>query len=246
MYNPYSLEGKTILITGASSGIGRSAAIESSKLGARIVLVGRNSEKLNETLLQMSRDNHVVISADITIADDVKRIASECPELNGLVNNAGINLMKPVTFFNEKDLNKIFCTNSFAPMLLTKWLLKKKKIKNGASIVFTSSIASYLSSFGNGIYGSSKAALSSYMKYCAMELSSKGIRCNSVLPGMVETPLIHNGAVSEDELYKDLQKYPLGRYGKPEEIAWAMVYLLSDASAWVTGTNMVIDGGISL
>ena len=245
-YNPYSLDGKTILITGASSGIGRSTAIECSKLGARVVLVARNIERMNETLSQMTGEGHIAIMADITNEDDIKRITEECPSLDGLVNNAGITIVKPITFFSDKDLSKVFEYNTFAPMLLTKWLLKKKKIANGASLVFTSSIASFLSSLGNGIYGTSKAALTSYVKYCARELASKKIRANSVHPGMVETKLIHGGSISEDDLKKDLDNYPLGRYGKPEDIAWAIIYLLSDASAWVTGHELVIDGGVTL
>lgn len=246
MYNPYSLEGKTILITGASSGIGRSTAIECSKLGARVVLVARNVERMNETLSHMTGEGHMAIMADITNEDDIKRIAEESPCLDGLVNNAGITIVKPIAFFSDKDLNKVYGTNTFAPMLLTKWLLKKKKIANGASLVFTSSIASFLSSLGNGIYGTSKAALTSYVKYCARELAAKKIRANSVHPGMVETQLIHGGSISEEDLKKDLENYPLGRYGKPEDIAWAIIYLLSDASAWVTGHELVIDGGVTL
>ena len=246
MYNPYSLDGKTILITGASSGIGRSTAIECSKLGARVILVARNIERMNETLSQMTGEGHMAIMADITNEEDIKRIAEESPCLDGLVNNAGISIVKPIAFFSDKDLNKVFETNTFAPMLLTKWLLKKKKIVNGASLVFTASVASFLSSLGNGIYGTSKAALTSYVKYCARELASKKIRANSVHPGMVETKLIHGGSISEDDLKKDLENYPLGRYGKPEDIAWAIIYLLSDASAWVTGHELVIDGGVTL
>ncbi|MGM9779467.1 MAG: SDR family NAD(P)-dependent oxidoreductase [Prevotella sp.] len=246
MYNPYSLEGKTILITGASSGIGRSTAIECSKLGARVVLVARNVERMNETLSHMTGEGHMALSGDLTLEEDVKRIVTDCPELDGVVNNAGISTAKPVAFYNEKDLNSIFGTNTFAPMLFNKWLLKKKKINKGASLVYTSSIASKSSHLGNGIYGSSKAALSAYMRYCARELAAKGIRCNAVLPGMVETKLIHDGAVSEEDLKKDLENYPLGRYGKPEDIAWAIIYLLSDASAWVTGHELVIDGGVTL
>lgn len=246
MYNPYSLEGKTILITGASSGIGRSTAIECSRLGARVVIVGRNEERLNETLSQLSGEGHVIIKAELTSEEDVKRIAAESPELDGLVNNAGISVTKPVSFYKENDLHNVFATNTFAPMILIKWLLKKKKLRKASSIVFTSSIASILSSVGNGIYGASKAALSAYMRYCARELSSKLIRCNAVLPGMVETKLIHDGALSEQDLENDMKQYPLGRYGRPEEIAWAIIYFLSGASAWVTGHELVIDGGATL
>lgn len=246
MYNPFSLNNKTILITGASSGIGRAAAIECSKLGATIVLTARNEDRLKETLSLMEGVDHKIITADLTEEDDIQRLASDCPQLDGLVNNAGVATYKPVAFYTNKELDQVYKANTFAPMLLTRWLLKKKKMNNNASIVFTASVAAFNSTLGNGIYGSSKAALTAYMKYCAKELAAKGIRANSVHPGMIETKLIHGGAVSEEDLNADMKHYPLGRYGKPEEVAWAMIYLLSDASAWTTGETLVVDGGVLL
>lgn len=245
-YNPFSLVGKTILITGASSGIGRATAIECSKLGATCVITGRNEERLNETLSQMVGEGHVSIVADISTQEGIDTLVERSPSVDGLVNNAGVSGNKPIKFYKQDDLDRIFQTNAFAPMLLVKGILKKKKINDGGSIVFTSSVAAYNSSLGNGIYGSSKAALAAYMRYCARELATKKIRANSIHPAMVETPLIHGGSISETDLQNDMAKYPLGRYGKPEEIARMIIYLLSDASAWVTGTSMVIDGGLSL
>lgn len=245
-YNPFSLIGKTILITGASSGIGRATAIECSKLGAKCVITGRNEERLNETLAQMVGDEHQMIVADISTQEGIDSLVEQSPAIDGLVNNAGISGNKPIKFYKQDDLDRIFQTNAFAPMLLVKGILKKKKINDGGSVVFTSSVAAYNSSLGNGIYGSSKAALAAYMRYCARELAIKKIRANSIHPAMVETPLIHGGSISELDLQNDMAKYPLGRYGKPEEIAQMIIYLLSDASAWVTGTSMLIDGGISL
>ena len=245
-YNPFSLVGKTILITGASSGIGRATAIECSKLGATCVITGRNEERLNETLSQMVGEGHVSIVADISTQEGIDTLVEQSPSVDGLVNNAGVSGNKPIKFYKQDDLDRIFQTNAFAPMLLVKGILKKKKINDGGSIVFTSSVAAYNSSLGNGIYGSSKAALAAYMRYCARELATKKIRANSIHPAMVETPLIHGGSISETDLQNDMAKYPLGRYGKPEEIARMIIYLLSDASAWVTGTSMLIDGGISL
>lgn len=246
MYNPFSLEGKTILVTGASSGIGQATAIECSKLGAKVVITARNEERLKETLCQLEGDGHQMILADLTNEDEIKALADQCPNLDGIVNNAGVGTVKPVAFYSQKEIDKVFSANTFAPMFTNKWLLKKKKINNNASIVFTASVATICSSVANGIYGTSKAALASYMKYCARELAPKGIRSNAVHPGMVETKLIHGGAFSEADLEKDLQNYPLGRYGKPEDVAYAIIYFLSDASSWITGTSLFIDGGCTL
>ena len=246
-YNPFSLEGKTILITGASSGIGKATAIECSKLGAHVVVTGRDAARLQETFDQLEGEGHLQIIADLTNPESMDQLVAEVPQLDGLVNNAGIGYNKPMAFIKQSDLDAMFDTNTFAPVLLTKLIVKKKKLNKGASIVFTSSIAAMRETMGNAIYSMTKAAIASFAKTCALELGEKGIRVNSVHPGMVETKLIHDGAVSEEDLQNDMNNnYPLKRYGRPEEIAWAIAYLLSDATAWVTGSQLVIDGGFHL
>lgn len=245
-YNPYSLVGKTILITGASSGIGRATAIECSKMGATCVITGRNKGRLQETMEQLVGEGHLSIIADISTLEGIDELVMNVPILDGVVNNAGTGRKKPMAFIKQDDLDFVFHTNTYAPILVIKALLKKKKIARGASLVFTSSIAAFSSDLGNAIYGASKSALLAYMRYCARELAEKHIRANTVHPGMVETKLIHGGAVTEEDLYADMQRYPLKRYGKPEEVAHLMIYLLSDASAWVTGQSYIIDGGITL
>ena len=167
----------------------------------------------------------------------------DCPLLDGLVNNAGRGKSKPVNFLKLQDLQDVYQTNLFGVALLTKGLLKKKKILKGGSIVFTSSISSYMTAPGLAIYASSKAAVCGYMRTCAIELGSKGIRSNAVLPGMVETKLINSGTYTDEDKQRDLNLYPMGRYGRPTDIAYGIIYLLSDASCWVTGLEMVIDGG---
>lgn len=240
--NPFSLEGKTVLVTGASSGIGRATAIECAKIGAHCVITGRNQERLQQTFDQLEGQGHVQIITDLASQEGIQTLAEQVPQLDGLVNNAGINLMKPISFIKEDDLEKIYTTNTFAPILLTKFLLKKKKLNAGASIVFISSSAAMGSGIGNAVYGTSKAAVMSFSKYCARELAPK-IRSNSIHPGMVETELIQGREFSDADMEADRQKYLLKRYGKPEEIAYAVIYLLSDASAWITGHALVIDGG---
>lgn len=242
-YNPFSLEGKTVLVTGASSGIGQATAIECAKMGAKVVVTGRNAERLQETFGQLEGEGHLQIVADLNDENDITKLVEQCPVLNGLVNNAGRGKSKPVSFIGMEDLQDVFQTNLFGVALLTKMLLKKKKIAKGGSIVFTSSISAYMTAAGLAIYASSKAAVTAYMRTCAIELGPKGIRANAILPGMVETKLINSGTYTDEDKQADLNLYPLGRYGRPEDIAHAMVFLLSDASVWVTGTELIVDGG---
>lgn len=246
-YNPYSLEGKTILITGASSGIGQATAIECSKLGAKVVIIGRNEERLQYTMSQLDGEGHKYIVCDLSDSEELNRIISEMPSLDGLVNNAGIGNMSPISFIKEKDLETVFRTNTFAPILLLKLLSKKKLLAKNSSVVFTSSVAGLgAASTGNGIYSASKGALSAFIKVAALEFATKNIRVNAVCPGMTRTPLIENESVQEEELIKDMERYPLKRYAEPKEIAWGIIYLLSDASSFVTGDNLVIDGGLNV
>lgn len=245
-YNPYNIEGKRILITGASSGIGRATAMECSKLGATCILVGRNDERLQESLSMLEGNGHVTIAADLLKSDDLQRIAAQCDKLDGVVLNAGINLMAPIYFLKEEDVNQVFATNTLAPMHLMQALLKARKINAKASLVFTSSIDANNPDVSSSAYAASKAALTSFMRSCAKELAPRQIRANAVHPGLVETGMKHNGMVSDEDLEKNKDLYLLKRYARPEEVAWAIIYLLSDASAFVTGSVLTIDGGISI
>ena len=246
-FNPYSLEGKTILVTGASSGIGKVTAVLCSKMGAHVVITGRNVERLQETFQELEGDEHQQIIAELTNEEDLKRLVEEVPLLDGFVNNAGIGSKTPINFIKQSALQNILDVNTIAPIMLTKMLLKKKKLQKGASMVLTSSISGVCSvDIGNTLYSVTKSAIDGFMKNAAKELAEKGIRVNSVNPGMVDTPINDYSNVSEEQIQADLLRYPLKRHGKPEEIAYAIIYLLSDAAAWVTGTALKIDGGYSL
>lgn len=246
-FNPYSLEGKTILVTGASSGIGKATAIACSKMGAKVVITGRNAERLHETYQELEGEGHVQIIAELTNEDDMSRLVEVTPQIDGFVNNAGIGSKTPINFIKQSALQIILDVNTIAPIMLTKMLLKKKKLQKGASMVLTSSISGVCSvDIGNTLYSVSKSAIDGFMKNAAKELAEKGIRVNSVNPGMVDTPINDYSNVSEEQMQADLMRYPLKRHGKPEEIAYAIIYLLSDAAAWVTGTALKIDGGYSL
>lgn len=246
-FNPYSLDGKTILVTGASSGIGKATAIACSKMGAKVVITGRNAERLQETFQELEGEGHVQIIAELTNEDDMARLVEETPQIDGFVNNAGIGSKTPINFIKQSNLQNILDVNTIAPIMLAKMLLKKKKLQKGASMVLTSSISGVCSvDIGNTLYSVSKSAIDGFMKNAAKELAEKGIRVNSVNPGMVDTPINDYSNVSEEQMQADLMRYPLKRHGKPEEIAYAIIYLLSDAAAWVTGTALKIDGGYSL
>lgn len=247
MYNPFSLQGKTILVTGASSGIGRAAAIECSKMGAKVIAVGRNEKRLKETLSLLETEENSYCLCDLTDCSSVDEMIASLPAIDGLINNAGIGIVKPLKFINESDFVTLLKADTIAPILLLQKLIKKKRIKKGGSVVFTSSMAALGGvTNGNSMYVACKGAISSFVLNAALELGPQNIRVNAVCPAMVNTPLIHDGDTENEEHLKVMEKqYPLKRFGEPEDVAWAMIYLLSDASGWVTGTNMVVDGGFS-
>lgn len=245
--NPFSLREKVVLVTGASSGIGREAAIQCSKMGAAVIITARNKERLEETLSQLEGDGHRMVVADLTKESEMEQLVVTIDMINGLVLCAGKGMTLPFVFSNREKFEEIFDVNFFAPIELLRLLVKNKKVEKNASVVFVSSIGG-VDSFlpGNGVYGASKAALNSMMNYCAKELAAKKIRVNSVNPGMVNTNFIQGGAISEEQFEKDMERYPLKRYGEPEDIAYGIIYLLSDASSWVTGHSLVIDGGVTI
>ena len=245
MYNPYSLEGKTVLVTGASSGIGRATAIECSKLGAKVVITARHEERLKETLSALEGDGHQLILCEMTSDDDLTTLVETVPMLDGHVCNAGINKLVPIRQLKAEDLNHIFEVNTFSSIILLQKLMKKKKLAEDASVVYTSSISGIgAAAVGESMYIASKGALSAFVKAAALECSKKGIRVNAVCPGMVKTEMSDAYDLNEGD-NEDLKNYPLGRYANPVDIAWAIIYLLSNASSWVTGTNLVIDGGLT-
>ena len=241
--NPFSLEGKTILVTGASSGIGRGIAITCSRMGAIVILNGRNKSKLDETFSQLEIGNHSIITADLTDRTSVNQMMGALPMLDGVVHCAGMGQRVLCKVATEKDVDSVMDVNYKGPVLLQTDLIKNKKISKGASIVFIASISSWLPSIGNAFYSASKGAIISYANCLALELAPKKIRVNCISPAMVWTDLVLQEGVDEAQLKKDEQKYPLKRYGTPSDIANLAIYMLSDASSWMTGSNVKISGG---
>lgn len=242
-FNPFSLEGKNILVTGASSGIGRGIAVTCSKMGATVIINGRKKVRLQETLSQMEGEDNVAIVGDLTNSESVSRMMEELPDLDGVVHCAGVGQRVPCKLLTEDAVNLVMDVNFKAPVLLQAELLRHKKIKKEASIVFIASIASWSASFGNSVYSASKGAIISYANCLSIELAPRKIRVNCISPAMVWTDLVLQEGVDKEKLKEDESKYPLKRYGTPEDIANLAVYMLSDASTWLTGSNVKISGG---
>ena len=241
--NPFSLRGKTILVTGASSGIGKEIAISCSQMGATVVLNGRNEGRLRDTASQMG-EKHIILPKDLTAFDTIPEMVCELPQLNGIVHCAGLNELIPAKQVTEVDLDRLMNINFKAPVLLQAEILRQKKLARKASVVFIASIGSETPIIGNSIYSASKGAIVSYSKSLMLELAPRQIRVNCISPGMIWTNLIEDDAVTMEQLKEDEKRYPLQRYGQPSDVAGLAVYLLSDASEWMTGSNVRIAGGI--
>lgn len=233
---------KTILVTGASSGIGRAIAIACAKNGHTVVLTGRNVARLEETRAQLVGDGHIIIPADLTNEAQRRALAEQVPVLNGVVHCAGIGSRVLCKMLEQDDVQHVMAANFSAPVLLQAVLLQEKRIAVGSSIVFIASAAATMPSVGNAIYSASKGALISYAKCLALELAPRKIRVNCISPAMVWTDLALVGA-TEEQLREAEQAYPLHRYAQPEDIAPIVVYLIGDESQWVTGSNFELTGG---
>lgn len=244
-YNPFSLKGKKILITGASSGIGRQTAIECAKMGAELFITGRNSQRLYDLLVSFPEGIEATsIPSDLTDSGSIDFIAERVEPLDGIVHCAGIGDRTLSKMIREKDIERVMKINFNAPVLLQRALLKRKKMNKGASIVFIASRAPFAPTIGNGLYSASKGALIAYSKVLGLELAPQKIRVNCICPAMVWTELVERDAALMGVDYHEAEKsYPLGRYGKPEDIAYLAVYMLSDCSEWMTGSCIDITGG---
>lgn len=239
------LVNKHILVTGASSGMGRVFCQMIAREGARVSLLARNEERLKETLSQMDGENHKYFLCDLTNETQIKATIEQMDAVDGVVFCAGINEYVPLKFVKQEKLQNIFQTNYFSQVILTQMLVKKKLLKKQASLVYISSLSSVLGVSGTLLYASSKAALNSSVRVIASELAPQGIRANAICPGIVRTEMLSGTNIDEETFTKQATDYPLG-LGTPEDVGNAVLYHLSDGSRWLTGNCMVIDGGYSL
>lgn len=245
MIDAFKLEDKKILVTGSSSGIGKSISLKLSERGANLIITGRNKDRLEDTFNRLEGNDHELISADLTLQSDLARVAIESDQLDGVVFCAGIVQYMPAKQLDLSSLDEIFNVNFKSQIALYQQLHINKKIKKNASLVFVSSISALSAVPATLAYATSKAAINSAVRILASELSKLGVRVNSISPGLIETSLLDNSGLDKGIFDKNATKYPLGS-GKCDDVANAAIFLLSDASRWITGIDLVVDGGFML
>jgi NAD(P)-dependent dehydrogenase (short-subunit alcohol dehydrogenase family) len=238
-----NLTGKTILITGASSGIGKATAILASKLGARLFITGRDEGKLADTYNNMEGNDHGMFPVELTDEDQLQELVKYMPAVNGIVHGAGIIGPTPAKFIRQDDIDKLFRINFEVPVLLTGKIMVAKKLESNSSIVFMSSVVTKSPYFGGALYSSAKSALEAYSATLALEMAPKKIRSNILSPALVNTPLLTeparegNPEIVDDSIQRYLKKYPMG-IGEPDDVANLIVFLLADESRWISGANI--------
>lgn len=249
-FNPFSLKDKVIIVTGASSGIGAQCAIDCSKMGAKVVLVARNEERLKQTFSQMEGNEHLIISLDISSSEGlkemIKNVVDRVGKVNGVVNCAGMSSVTPLKLVTDELLDQFFRTNVYSAINLSKEITRVGNYdkEGGCSIIFVSSIMGLCGEKCKTIYSATKGALIAASRSMACELAKNKVRVNVVSPGAIETPInVKLPHMADPELRKELENKHLLGLGNCVDISYACIYLLSDASKWVTGQNLIVDGG---
>ena len=247
MANPFSLEGKTVIVTGASSGIGKATAILCAEMGAKVVALGRNEQRLAETMALLQGEGHVLSAFDLNDENAMDMAIAAMSLVDGVACCAGVANMNPFQFVAKEEMDRVFSANFFSPVMLVNKLLKAKKLQKGSSVVFVSSVdGPKVVHPGNSVYSASKSALVGMARNMAVDLVGKKIRVNCVLPGTTDTKMIRTANVTEEMLQETAKALPMKRFAVPQEIANAIVFLLSDASSYITGAELVVDGGSSI
>lgn len=244
-------EGKTFLITGASSGIGRAAAILLAECGARLIITGRDTIRLNQALSSLNGPGHLAFSIELQTADQtndwLKSLLDMTGPLDGVFHSAGVEMIRPVRMIKQAQINDVFASSLFSAFGIVRALSGKAALVDGSSLVFMSSVAGSTGQLGMSAYSAAKAAIDGMVRSLACEMASRQIRVNSIAAGAVKTSMherLTNG--SGDDANQAYANSHLLGFGEPEDIAQAVVYLLSPASKWITGTTMFVDGGYTV
>jgi NAD(P)-dependent dehydrogenase (short-subunit alcohol dehydrogenase family) len=246
MHNPFTLNAKTILVTGASSGIGKQVAISCSNMGAKVCITGRDKNRLNDTFKLLQGTGHWQAVCDLTVEEQRNNFIESLPALDGFAHCAGIITPVPIKFIEIKHIKQTMEVNFDSAVLMVSRLLKTKKLNKNCSLVFFSSISAHFPHNGGSLYSASKAAIEAYSRNLAREMKGMGLRSNCVVPAMVDTPMYEQAVANMNETAAEYSaRYPLG-IGKPEDVANATIFLLSRASRWITGTSLSLDGGYTL
>ena len=240
MNSEFLLNTKTVLVTGASSGIGKQIALRCSEAGCSSIVIGRNEDRLNNVYQALEGDNKLKFICDLSDEKEIVALVSSLPPLDGVVLCAGMVKTSPVKYNSRAGVEEVFKTNTFSNITLLQYLLRQNKINKGASVIFISSVASLKPYKGNSLYSASKGAINSFAKVMALECGVKSIRVNCIHPGIIRTKSESN--FSEEDMAKQAAMIPLG-FGTPDDIAYGCIYLLSDAGRWITGPDLIIDGG---
>jgi len=243
--DPFSLQGKRILVTGASSGIGRQIALSCAQIGAQLVITGRNEGRLAETFALLEGTGHAQVIANLDKQEDIDHLVTSVGVLDGVAHAAGIARLAPFRMINRAHLDETFASNVYAPLLLTRGLLAKKRINANGSILLISAVGSHIGPVATAAYSASKAALLGAMRTLALEVAKHGIRANCIVPGYVRTPMLEGLKQSGGSIDEHAKLTPLG-LGEPEDVAYAAVFYLSDASRWVTRNYFLVDGGLTV
>ena len=249
--NPFSLQGKTVVITGASSGIGRECAFQCSRMGAKIVALGRNEQRLNDLTNSLEGEGHKMWTFDLTNLDDINNLVNDIHDnygkIDGFVHSAGVEKTAPSKLLSPSDYENLLRINTISAFEFIRQLCQVKYFNHGGSVILIASITALIARNGLTAYSASKGALISGARTLALEYAKRRIRVNTISPGTIKTPLMEQylSTLSESDREKRLAGFPLG-IGNPSDIAHACVYLLSDASQWMTGQNLIIDGGYTI
>ncbi|MBR5083917.1 MAG: SDR family oxidoreductase [Prevotella sp.] len=249
--NPFSLQGKTVVITGASSGLGRECAFQCSRMGAKIVALGRNEQRLNDLTNSLEGEGHKMWTFDLTNLDDINNLVNDIHDnygkIDGFVHSAGVEKTAPSKLLSPSDYENLLRVNTISAFEFIRQLCQVKYFNHGGSVILIASITALIARNGLTAYSASKGALISGARTLALEYAKRRIRVNTISPGTIKTPLMEQylSTLSESDREKRLAGFPLG-IGNPSDIAHACVYLLSDASQWMTGQNLIIDGGYTI